>query len=85
MPEWTLATITLESPCDDLGLAAMRWSEVDRCPEGSAHNIGECEGVNAGGGGDFTLYADDSEIGYLVSVDGEAGAPFALSVTCESR
>lgn len=75
-------TITLESDCVDLDIAAVAWSYEGTCPTEN-HPIPECEASNARGGGVLRLNTFQSR-DYLILVDGKDGAegPFRLKVDC---
>ena len=76
------ATVTLDSPCEDLSLATFFWTE-DECPEGTAHNINSCDGGGASSGDSATLYTTGEDPDrYLIAVDGDEEAAFMLSVSC---
>ena len=76
------ATVTLDSPCEDLSLATFFWTE-DACPEGTAHNINSCDGGGASSGDSATLYTTGEDPDrYLIAVDGDEEAAFMLSVSC---
>ena len=79
------ATITLDAPCGDLALAAMRWEDTDICPSGDEHGIAHCEGQPDSDSAENLLYGDGDPDRFLISVDGPAGtsAPFRLSITCD--
>jgi hypothetical protein len=75
-------TLTLESPCGDLDVAALAFAYEGGCPTAS-HPIAECKANSARGGGTVrlnTFHARD----YLVVVDGkdEAEGAFNLRVDC---
>ena len=76
-------TITLDSDCVDLDVAALSWAYDGTCPTVN-HPIAECTASTARGGGEVvlnTFHARD----YLVVVDGknDAVGPFRLRVDCE--
>lgn len=83
IPPNNLAEIELYSPCEDLDVFAMVWSETDRCPT-IEHNVSECEAGIRRGGDRIKLYTDYNPKNYLIVVDGKQGveAPFALEVRC---
>jgi hypothetical protein len=79
-------TFTLETPCDDLDLFAMRWEESSSCPREGV-SVLECDGEIGGGSShDVVVWNNESGEGwrYLIIVEGPAGeeAPFSLSVDC---
>lgn len=77
------ATVSLWSPCKDLSLSLIRWSDDNECP--SADTIlSECEGKEADDAVSASVWAD-KDLRFLVAVDGAAGVevPFALKVECE--
>ena len=77
-------SITLESPCEPLSLAAMRWDEAE-CPVGRNHNIGTCDGFEATTGTN-TLNMYTTNAGqYYIAVDAAQGVSgnFKLSLSCE--
>ena len=85
LPAQTTADIRLESPCADLDLFAMVWTDDSRCP--SSHPINNCEADVHRGGGQVHIENVKNALGWLVVVEGKAGelAPFELSVACEPR
>ena len=76
-------TFSLSSPCADLDLVALHWSDEDTCPL-AEYSVLECEGDDGSGTNSFTIWNNEAAR-YLVIVDGDdsAGAPFQLSVSCE--
>ena len=83
IPADNLVEVELYSPCADLDLFAMVWSEEDRCPTVD-HNVSECEAGIRRGGDRIKLFTDHNPKNFLVVVDGKLGveAPFALEVRC---
>ncbi len=76
--------ITLESPCEALSLAAMRWDEAE-CPVDRNHNIGTCDGFEATTGTNtLDMYTVNAGT-YYIAVDAAEGVTgnFRLSLTCE--
>jgi hypothetical protein len=74
-------TITLDTPCEDLDLFAMRWESAS-CMQ-SGLSILECEGDVSSGGGSFEIW--NNEPGrYVVVVEGANGeeAPFEIGARC---
>lgn len=86
IPAETQAKVSLASPCSELSLAALRWEETDECPLDDSHGIAQCEGLEAGDGGEVTINSQ-GEARYLVSVDSAQGmeANFELSVACTAH
>ncbi|MFH1465041.1 MAG: hypothetical protein ABIO70_11710 [Pseudomonadota bacterium] len=78
------ATLTLDSPCGELALVALRWEPEEACP-GPEEAISECEGASAYGGAEVRLEENRDAAHYLVIVDGAAGdgLPFTLTAACE--
>ena len=74
--------IILDSPCEDLDIFAMRWSDDESCVQ-SGVSIGECEGDAGSGGGEITIY-NSEPARYVIVVEGENGeeAPYRLSIDC---
>lgn len=84
VPADTQATVTLDSPCAELDLAAVAWA-LDGIPTTAQVNrVRECEMDTHGGGGKLTLTAVDKAQVFLVVVDGQEGAagPFRLEAAC---
>ena len=86
LPARQLADITLATPCADLDLFGMVWSETTRCP-GEEHNVTVCDADVDTDGGHLRLFTDHHPQTYLVVVDGKraAEAPFRLKVECQTR
>jgi hypothetical protein len=88
VPAGQVATFTLESPCDDLDIFALRWELWDsneQCPD-HGNSVVECEVDDSRDGGTVTVYADPTrDTNYLVMIDGPAGQEqaFALDIDCE--
>ncbi len=89
LPRGQRATITLDSPCDELDVMALRWEFWERegdCPYEGVSLI-DCEMDDSRAGGEVTITSDFDEdtSNFLVVVEGPEGqeAPFALSVACE--
>jgi len=81
----TNATVTLEAPCGDLGLAAARWTPEDECPSGEDHAILDCNGAAADSVSDTktaTFWAENATR-FVVAVDGAEPAPFRLTIECD--
>ncbi len=77
-------TVSLEAPCGDLSLAMFYWDDTESCPQGAQHNIANCDGEGAGRALSTSTYTTgESPDRYLIAVDGDAEAPFRLSVSCE--
>ncbi len=85
MEKQQAAEITLKSPCADLDLFVLQWSE-DTCPA-MRHGINACEGDTSRGGGKVLLEAIQNPRNFIVVVEGkgEVDAPFELSAKCRSR
>ncbi len=85
LPAGNEATVTLDSPCAELDLAALRWENVSRCPQGN-ESISECEGNKRHGGGSVSFW-NDKPARYLIIVDGDGdkGAGFELKVSCRDH
>lgn len=89
VPAGQSATFSLESPCDDLDIFALRWElweNNEMCPD-SGNSIVECEADDSRDGGSVTVYADSSRTThYLIIIDGADGeiANFALDITCDA-
>lgn len=83
LPAYTQATISLQSDCEDLDLAAVAWAYDGRCPT-PQHRVAECEGSVRRGDDEVHVETLNNARGYLVAVDGKAGvsAPFRLRVDC---
>lgn len=88
VPAGLRATITLDGPCDELDLFALRWefweSDGD-CPE-TGNPVWECEADDSRAGGDVLVVADSTrDTNYLVIVDSPNGSAtnFGLRVDCE--
>ena len=76
-------SITLESPCEPLSIAAMRWDEAE-CPVDRNHNIGTCDGFEAfTGTNTLDMYTTNAGT-YYIAVDAASGVTgnFTLSLTC---
>ncbi len=86
LPAQTKADIELESPCADLDLFAMTWSDEGRCP-GPKHSVSICEADVKKKGGAVHIENVKNPLRWLVVVDGKGGveAPFQLRVTCVGR
>lgn len=94
VPLGQTATITLEAPCEDLDVMALRWEFWERdgeCPYPGISLV-DCEMDEGRGGGEIVVTADfndpsgeDPNTSFLVVVEGPDGeqTPFALSVACE--
>lgn len=83
IPANHISEIELYSPCQDLDLFAMVWSEPDRCPT-LEHNVSECEAGISRGGDKIRLFTDYNPKNFLIVVDGKQGveAPFAIEARC---
>jgi len=85
VPEYTSATVELQSDCVDLDLfvLAFTWSS-GACP-GMPHSIPNCDSDVRGGGGEIELQTFQNPGSYLVGVDGKdaASGTFRLTVRCE--
>lgn len=86
MPANTLAQVVLISPCEDLDLFAIPWSDTDRCPT-AEHLISECEGDVKKGGGKVQLYTDHHAKTFLIGVDGKAAVTgaFRIETSCRTK
>ncbi|MCB9766268.1 MAG: hypothetical protein H6739_41215 [Alphaproteobacteria bacterium] len=86
VPAEHLVQVELISPCEDLDLFAMVWSDTSRCPR-EEHLVSECEADVTSGGGKVTIYTDRNPKTYLVGVDGKHGAtgPFKLVARCKGK
>ncbi len=88
VPAGQSATFTLESPCAELDIFALRWElwmNNELCPE-YGNSVIECEADDSRDGGSITVYADPTrETNYLVIIDGRQGEQeaFALDITCD--
>lgn len=84
VPADTRVKARLESPCADLDLFALIWSD-DTCPTVD-HLATECEADDHAGGGEVQVVTDRNPKTLLIGVDGKAGAtgPFRLQVLCDS-
>ncbi|MFT5686152.1 MAG: hypothetical protein ACI8RZ_007108 [Myxococcota bacterium] len=69
-------TFNLSSPCGDLQLFAMAWSDEEVCPYAGVSVI-ECES-----GSSTVDVWNNSQTRYLIIVDGEEDQPFSLSASC---
>lgn len=86
LPANDQATITLDSPCADLDLAAIAWS-LDGLPTtAQVGRVRECEMNTRSGGGAVTLTAVDRPQTFLIVVDGKKGAVgnFTLKADCKT-
>ena len=74
-------TVTLDSPCGELDLFSLYWSD-DTCPS-AAIGFQDCDGDIASGGGSLDIW-NSSPRSYLIYGDGPTGdkVNFGLSVTC---
>lgn len=86
LPARQLADITLATPCADLDLFALVWSETGRCPT-EEHNVTVCDSDVDSEGGHLRLFTDHHPQTYLIAIDGKraAEAPFRLKVECQTR
>jgi hypothetical protein len=88
VPAGQKATFTLESPCDDLDIFALRWElweSSELCPD-YGNSVIECEADDSREGGEVEVFADPSrDTNYLVIIDGPDAeqAAFALDIVCE--
>ena len=83
-------TITLETPCAELDLAALRWAFWDSdgdCPSADSTLATDCEADDSRGDGVIELpeIPDGTPYQYLVAVEGPepVDAVYRLTVTCE--
>lgn len=85
LPEDTLATVTLDTPCADLDLFSVRWGNPQRCP-GVGTGTGECEGSTKGARDQIRIMSVGRAEDHLVWVDGKRGATgnFSLKVECRA-
>ena len=78
-------TVTLESDCGDLTLAALEWNvNTNGCPEYGSYTTG-CEWSNTiGDGNEEILFYDYNQASYLIIVDSQypVDANFRISVAC---
>jgi hypothetical protein len=88
VPAGRKATFTLDSPCDDLDIFALRWELWDsneQCPD-YGNSVIECEADDSRAGGEVEVFADSTrDTNYLVMIDGPNAeqVAFALDITCE--
>lgn len=71
-------TVSLSSPCGDLQLIAMAWSDEESCPYPGVAVL-ECEADSAS----LEIW-NNSQTRYVLIIDGESDQPFSLGVTCPS-
>ncbi len=85
MPEHQIANIELDSPCEDLDLFVMQWSQGS-CPTMGA-SVGTCDASTKRGGGKIEMESITRERELLLVIEGKGGvtAPFGLEITCRSR
>jgi hypothetical protein len=85
LPEYTIATIYYSFPCQDMAIAAFRWSS-EECPTLGGETTFVCEGDGLGRSGSVEISYELEDKRFLVVVDAPEGteAPFALRVECES-
>ncbi|HJN74492.1 MAG TPA: hypothetical protein QGF58_11215 [Myxococcota bacterium] len=85
MEPMMVATVTLESPCEDLDLFAASWPH-EGCPD-LEHSVTACEADVLEGDGEFRLVTQDNPQTWLLGVDGKLGVTgaFTLSVECVDR
>ena len=83
VPANMLADIRLTSPCEDLDLFSVRWSNAQRCPSVST-NTGECEASTKTAGDQIRIVSVGRDEEHLVWVDGKRGniGNFELRVDC---
>ncbi|MCB9766297.1 MAG: hypothetical protein H6739_41360 [Alphaproteobacteria bacterium] len=86
LPADTLAEIDVDTSCEDMGFAALKW-DPSTCPPNEGHNITICEGLQYGTGGSVDITPFDTETRHLLVVDAPSGteAAFTIEVTCQSR
>jgi len=80
--DWT-AEVFLDTPCADLDLAAVKWTD-DTCPS-EASNVLQCEmAIKDGGRREHVRLSSRNATSWLVAVEGKANqeGAFALVVTC---
>jgi len=85
IPPNTRAAVFLESPCADLDLSSVLWTETDRCPTVD-HRTGGCE-MDQGSGTDKVVIATVARAeSHLLIVDGKEAAKgnYRLSVVCDA-
>ena len=83
-------TITLEAPCDELDIAALRWGFWDtdgECPAAESSLATDCEADDSRGDGVVELpeIPDGTRYHYLVSIEGPEPVDtlYRLTVECE--
>ena len=83
-PPYTSITVTLQSDCVDLDLAAIAFNYDGACPT-IDHPVPECEGRDRRGGDKITLQTFNNPRRYVVAVDGKDGATgtFRMAVECQ--
>ncbi|MSP56363.1 MAG: hypothetical protein EXR69_12290 [Myxococcales bacterium] len=84
VPEYTAATVELQSDCVDLDLVAVSftWSS-GACP-GMQHNIPNCDGSSDAGGDSIELQSFANPGSYMIAVDGKGSetGTYRLTVRC---
>jgi hypothetical protein len=86
IPEQTRAYVTLDTPCADLDVMAMKWSG-DVCPT-ATHRVAQCEQLRKDGTSrEQLIFEGINATEWLVVVEGvgDAEGPFALHVQCIVR
>jgi hypothetical protein len=87
VPAGLTATFSLESPCEELDIFALRWElwmTDEMCPEYN-NSVLECEADDSRADGTISVTADPTrDTNYLVIIDGPEGQqqPFALDIDC---
>lgn len=84
LPADTVATVSLDAPCADVDLAALRWEDADTCPVSDAAGA-TCEGSDAAGD-DTVSFSWDAPTRWLLIVDAkyadDGAANFRIRVSC---
>lgn len=85
MDPMLVATVNLESPCEDLDLFAASWPH-EGCPD-LEYRVTACEADVHEGDGSFRLVTQTNPQTWLIAVDGKNGetGAFALSIQCQAR
>jgi hypothetical protein len=81
---YSSVTLSLQSDCVDLDIAAAAFAYDGTCPTAS-HPVPECEGNNRRGGGSIVLQTFNNPRTYVVAIDGKGrgAGTFRLSVDCK--
>ncbi len=85
MPSHSQATVALESPCEDLDLFVLQWTQPG-CPTRGA-SVGTCDASTRDGSGRVELESIKNPREFLLVVEGKNGvhAPFDLTVSCRGK